>query len=214
VATISDEPEMYRTLKNNLTALNLVQTSDRSFEWKRTVDGIEVMLELFVPVEDPEQGGSIQRKPIEQSGSGLTALGLFGLNFIERDLEEIEDEGPLLDNRGIKRVTLRVCGPAVLVGLKAWALKERNKSKDGYDVVWILKALGAKTVAAKFRAAQLHETEFGHKALSLLSDSFQTYEHTGSAGWVIESGFEADERVREAREAAEIVKEFVRLARG
>lgn len=120
VATIGDDAQMYRTLKNNFTALQLVQTSDRTFEWKRTIEGFEVIVELFVSVETPEEGGKIQRKPIEQSSSGLTALGIYGLDSIERDLVEIEDEGPLLDDRGIKKVTLRVCGPAVLLGLKAW----------------------------------------------------------------------------------------------
>src|SRR5205814_10106245 len=104
--------EMYRTLKNNLAALKLVQTNNRTFEWKRMVEGVEVIVELFVPVDTPDQGGKIQRKPIENGGSDLTALGIYGLDLIDRDLQEIEDEGPLLDNRGLKKVTLRVCGPA------------------------------------------------------------------------------------------------------
>ena len=213
VAAISDEPDMYRTLKNNLSALNLVQSSDRSFEWTRMVEDFKVVVELFVPVEVPDQGGKIQKKPIEQSGSGLTALGLFGLNYIDEDIEEIEDEGFLLDGKGVKKVTLRVCGPAVLIGLKAWALKDRNKSKDGYDVVWTLKAYGVEVVAARFREATLCETEFGMQALHSLSEAFQTHEHVGSVGWVLESGFELAEAALEAREAAGIVQEFVRLVR-
>ena len=47
VAAIGDDAEMYRTLKNNLSALQLVQTSDRTFEWKRMVEGFEVIVELF-----------------------------------------------------------------------------------------------------------------------------------------------------------------------
>jgi hypothetical protein len=212
VAATGDEPGMYRTLKNNFAASGLVQTRDRTFEWTREVEGIRVVVELFVPVEDPAQGGTIQRKPIEQSGSGLTALGLYGLNYIERDTEQIEDEGPLLDGKGVKKVTLRVCGPAALIGLKAWALQDRNKPKDGYDVVWILKAYGSDTVAAKFRKAGLQNTDFGQQALEFLGHSFRTHEHAGPLGWVIEAGFESDEAVREAREAAGIVQEFVRLA--
>ncbi|HEY3333313.1 MAG TPA: hypothetical protein VGK19_24975 [Capsulimonadaceae bacterium] len=213
VATISDEPEAYRTLRNNLTALGLAQTSDRSFEWKRNVEGIDIVVELFVPVDDPDEAGKIQRKPIEQSGSGLTALGIFGLNYIDRDTDEVEDEGPLLDGKGIKRVTLRVSGPAIFIGLKAWALKERNKPKDGYDVVWTLKAYSAEAVAARFRTAQLHQTDFGRQALDHLSDAFKTHEHSGPAGWVMESGFESGQAQREAREAAGIVQAFVRLTR-
>lgn len=212
VAAIGDEAEMYRTLKNNLAALKLVQTSNRTFEWKRMVEGMEVLVELFVPVDQPEHGGKIQRKPIEKGGSDLTALGIYGLNLIEHDLLEIVDEGPLLDGRGIKKVPLRVCGPAMLVALKAWALNERNKTKDGYDVVWILKALGPAAIAERFRASGLHELAFGKQALTFLQECFKTHEHTGPVGWTVESQFEGDDAIRERREAAGLVQEFVRLA--
>jgi hypothetical protein len=213
VAAIGEEAEMYRTLKNNLSSLGLRQTSDRTFEWKRTVEGMEVVVELFVPVDDPEQGGKIQRKPIEQSGSGLTALGIYGLDLIERDIQTLEDEGPLLDSRGIKKVNLRICGPAMLIALKAWALKDRIKTKDGYDAVWILKAYGPEAVALRYKEAGLPDTDFGSRALEILSECFESHEHTGPVGWVKESNFENDEGAREAREAAAIVKEFVRLVR-
>ena len=214
IAAIGDEREMYKTLKQNLTALKLEQTNDRSFEWKRTVEGFDVVVELFVPVEEKEQGGKIQKKPIEKSGSGLTALGIYGLEHIERDIVEVEDEGPLLDGKGIKKVNLRVCGPAVLTALKASALRERSKTKDGYDVVWILKAYGANAVAERFRKAGLHETEFGKEALSILEECFATPEHTGTVGWAVESGFEGEERALELRTAVGIVREFVDRVRG
>ena len=148
VAALSDDREMYRTLKNNLSGLGLRQSAT-SFRWQREVEGVAVEVELFVPVSEPSQGGSVQRKPIEQSGSGLTALGVFGLDLMERDLEVIDDEGALLDGLGHKRVALRVCGPAMLLALKAWALTNRSKAKDGYDVVWLLKALGPQIIAAR-----------------------------------------------------------------
>lgn len=213
VAAIGDDREMYRTLKNNLAALNLKQTGDKSFEWRREVEGVEVIVELFVPVNTPEEAGKIQRKPIAQSGSALTALGIYGLDLIERDIVEIDDEGPLLDGKGVKRVGLRVCGPAMLLALKAWALKERNKTKDGYDVVWVLKAYGAEALATRFRATGLLETDFGRRALVLLAEAFKTHEHTGPAGWVIESQFDGDTRVRERREASGVVQEFVQFVK-
>ncbi|BDI31503.1 hypothetical protein CCAX7_35540 [Capsulimonas corticalis] len=62
------------------------------------------------------------------------------------------------------------------------------------------------------RDAGLHQTDFGQQSLEFLAESFKTHEHTGSVGWITESGFEGSERAREAREAAGIVQEFIRLA--
>ena len=212
VAALSDDREMYRTLKANLKEIGLKQ-SEASFRWQREVEGITVEVELFVPVSEPEQFGKIQKKPIEQSGSSLTALGVFGLELIESDLQIISDEGPLLDGRGIKQVDLRICGPAMLLALKAWALAERNKAKDGYDVVWMLKALGPQTIATRFCEAGIGDTPFGVEALDKLESCFSTHEHTGSQGWISESLFEGSKSAREARDAVGLVQEFVRLAR-
>jgi hypothetical protein len=214
VAALSDDREMYRTLKQNLTKIGLKQSNDPSFKWHRHVEEVGVEVELFVPVEEAAQAGRMQRKPIEQSGSGLTALGIYGLELIERDVVVIPDEGPLLDGLGVKKVDLRVCGPAMLLGLKAWALTERNKTKDGYDTVWLLKALGPDTLADRYRAADLHNTEFGRQALQRMADSFASAQHIGAVGWVRESGFEGAEAAREALEAFGFVQEFVKLARG
>ena len=212
VAALSDDREMYRTLKANLKEIGLKQ-SEASFRWQREVEGVSVEVELFVPVSDPEQFGKIQKKPIEQSGSSLTALGVFGLEWIESDLQIISDEGPLLDGRGIKRVDLRICGPAMLLALKAWALTERNKAKDGYDVVWMLKALGPDAIAARFRESGIGNSSFGVEALSKLESCFSTYQHTGPQGWITESAFDSTDSARQARDAVGIVREFVRLAR-
>jgi len=213
VAATVENREVYRTLKQNLANLNLVQSGSPSFEWRRTVGEVEVIVELFVPVQGVAQGGKIQKKPIEDGGSGLTALGIYGLEYIDRDVKIVEDEGPLLDDKGIKMVPLRICGPAVLLCLKAWALNDRTKSKDGYDVVWLLRAFTPKALAARFKELELLNCEFGAKALMFLEDNFKSHEHTGPRGWVIESQFEGDDAVREARQAAGVVEEFLRIVR-
>lgn len=213
VAALGDEREMYRTLKQNLAGIGFSQNSLKSFEWRRGVGEVEVIVELFVPVEDPTQGGKVQRKPIEDSGSGLTALGIYGLELIKHDIKIVPDEGPLLDDKGVKRVDLRVCGPAMLLALKAWALTDRNKTKDGYDVVWMLKALGPQTIAERFREAQLQHTDFGAEALARLETCFSTPEHTGPVGWISESFFEDDEAAREKRDAVGLVREFLSKVR-
>jgi hypothetical protein len=100
-----------------------------------------------------------------------------------------------------------------IIALKAWALVDRNKSKDGYDVVWLLKAYGPDRLAARFKEKGLAETDFGKQALTRLEKCFMTHEHTGPVGWADESMFEGEERAVELREAEGVVKEFLRAAR-
>lgn len=167
----------------------------------------------LLPVAEPEQGGKIQRKPIGKSGSGLTALGIYGLELIEQDLVVQEDEGPLLDSRGIKNVPIRFCGLGVLIGLKAWALRERTKTKDGYDIVWLLKAKGLEEVAQHFVDKGLHQLDFGTTALEILEECFKTHEHTGPVGWITESEFDEEQAAVESRLASGLVLEFANLVR-
>lgn len=215
VAAVHQDPDLYRTLKSVLTNLNFKQTGEEpSFCWIREVDGMPVKVELFCPVENEEQGVRIQTKPFPESGSGLTALGILGLDLLERDKITIPSEGLLLDDRGIKAVEVTVCGLAMLMLLKGWALAHRTKIKDGYDVVWCLKALGPDRIAIQFREAGFHDHHVGIKALEFLESSFQTPEHTGPKGWAISSGFQGEEREREKRDAVGIVREFTRLCRG
>jgi hypothetical protein len=160
-------------------------------------------------VSDASQAGKIQKKPIENGGSDLKALGIFGLEHLDKDVIEIENEGPLLGDKGIKKVPIRISGPAMLIALKAWALKERTKSKDGYDVVWMLRASGVEALVQRYRSSGLLDTEFGTKALDSLMENFETPDHTGPKGWVLESKFEGENAALEARNAEGIVKEFV-----
>lgn len=214
VAALADEPNLYRTLKSVLTKLKFKQTQhEPSFAWTREVDGFMAKVELFCPVSDQSDAGTILKKPFEKSGSGLTALGVYGLENLTKDLVVIESEGDLLDDVGVKKVPISVCGPAMLMVLKAWALKERTKLKDGYDVVWLLKALGPDVLARKYLGAELDQSETGARALGFLEESFSSIEHTGPVGWVAESGFVGEAAVLQKREAVGLVNEFCKKCR-
>jgi hypothetical protein len=148
-------------------------------------------------------------------------MGLYGLQFMSLDTVIVADEGPLLDlaNRVSVQgapVNLPLCGPAIFLALKAWALTQRqgtrNGERDAYDVLWMLKALGPQSLAAHFRAARLQELPFGTQALEHLAACFASHRHAGPLGWITESCFEGQEAAREARDAAGLVQEFTQLA--
>ncbi|MBS1701763.1 MAG: hypothetical protein JST12_08880 [Armatimonadetes bacterium] len=211
-ASVPDDPAFYKTLKNNLASLGLKQ-DEGSFRWIGTVEEKEIIVELFVQVDDPEQGGKSQKKPVEGGGSGLQALGVYGLQHMELDIIEFPSKGELMNGKGIKDVTLRICGPAMLICLKAWALEQRTKEKDGYDVVWMLNAYGPEKLADHFKKCGLAETDFGKQALDFLQKTFESEDHTGPIGWVIESEFEGDDVPLQKRRAVGLVQEFLTKAR-
>jgi hypothetical protein len=210
IAAAAEESDLYRTLKSVLTTLNFRQTGEEpSFAWVRDVEGYPAKIELFCPVPNQTDAGRIQKKPFDESGSGLTALGVYGLELLEHDLERIQSKGPLLDDRGIKNVSVSVCGPAMLLLLKAWALQERTKDKDGYDVIWLLKALGPDLLASRYFERGLQKHDAGIRALEYLHEAFNTPKNSGPAGWVLTSGFEGDDAEREKREAHALVNAFL-----
>jgi hypothetical protein len=214
VATTEDDPELYRTLKRNFLDMGLTQNSQRPIEWNGKVGDFNIIIELFAPSRAGDTAGRSQNNPIEQCGSGLKALAIDGLEYIERDIITVTSTGPLMNDKGIKDVELRICGTAMLICLKGWALKQRTKPKDGYDVVWLLKAQSPRKLAEHFLSTGLQETEFGQKALDYLLETFESIEHTGPKGWSLESKFEGDEAVMQRRDAVALVADFVSRVRG
>lgn len=221
VSAASDEGLMIRTLKSDLTRMGLQQSQQQGFKWQRRVEDVQVTVSLFSAVDKAAQDGQIQTHSHRKSGGELVAMGLYGLRFLPFDTMTVADEGPLLDppgRAGVQRapMQMRLCGPALFLALKAWALTQRQGTRkgeqDAYDVVWMLRALGPQTLAARFRGARLHELPFGTGALMHLSQCFESHRQAGPAGWVAESGFEGEEAAREARDAAGLVQEFVSLA--
>jgi len=77
--------------------------------------------------------------------------------------------------------SVKVCGPAAFVAMKAHAIKLRAKDKDAYDLVYVLKHYGDGTageVAARYAAfAGVAEAE---QALEILRSDFATTDHLGA----------------------------------
>jgi hypothetical protein len=99
--------------------------------------------------------------------------------------------------------------------LKAFALEERAKDKDSYDVVWTFNAFPGGVEGAVHAMAQ--SPVFGHpdvaKAIGFLRGNFQSIEHRGPAQY---ARFERtddseEERVNLRRYAYGTLTEFFRL---
>jgi hypothetical protein len=128
--------------------------------------------------------------------------------------EVIEIEGAMISG-ALNRVEVRVAAIPDFLLMKCFALKNREKPKDAYDIVYCLEhvAGGSEVIVAAWHAPAV--AKFAGRATAILQDKFQA---VGSFGPQQVAAFHnsttAEERAGHAREAFERVQRFLaQLAR-
>jgi hypothetical protein len=136
----------YRTLQQNLKesgfapGKNPETGQEETFRWVRDVDGVNVALEFFCPVGDGT-AGKLYRNPGKNVGSKISAIRTRGAELAGQDNFTVTLSGDTLDDGGIKEgVAAKVANFLPFLVLKAFAIEERDKPKDSYDVIWTLNA--------------------------------------------------------------------------
>ena len=111
-------------------------------------------------------------------GRDLGALRVQGLSLAFQDVADRVVRGETLDGAYAER-TIRVCGPAAFIVLKALAFRNRDARKDAYDLEYVLRSIdgGLDLVADRFRA--LCDDPAAILALSLLREDFASEAATG-----------------------------------
>jgi hypothetical protein len=220
VTLATEEAEAYRTLQQNLRAAHFAPArnpdtgQEETFRWERNVDGVRVLLEFFCPVGNG-QPGQLLRNPGEHVGSRISAIRTRGAELAGVDHFKITLRGELLDHAGIQEaVVARVANLLPFVVLKGFAIEERNKSKDSYDLVWTLNAYkeGPRSCVEAIAQSPVIDHPDVPAALNDLRTHFQTHEHRGPSQYAI---FELttnneDERARLRRFAHGTLVEFFR----
>lgn len=204
VTLATEEAEAYRTLQQNLKDARFAPARDpesgqeRTFRWERDVDGVRVQLEFFCPVGDGEPG-KLMRNP-GGAGSKISAVRIRGAELSALDHFMVPLGGELLDHGGIQeRVDVKVSNLLPFLVLKAFALDERDKPKDGYDLVWTLSAFGEgprSAVDAVVQSPVLACPEIP-AAMACLREHFRTPGHRGPAQYANFESFSGDEGERE-----------------
>lgn len=197
------DEEAYTELERQITALGFrLPEPDKKWRWARDVDGVTVLLEFLGPVNEGDVPGRQTTEPIGGTGN-LYALAVRGIELVPRDCVGVELEGDTLNHAGRRAVTGQVANLLPFLMLKAFAIEEREKFKDSYDVVWSLLAhpegpAGAARLAAGSSIA-LHGTV--GEAIDLLRTHYETPEHIGPARFaefeLSRLGREGDEDLRE-----------------
>ena len=106
------------------------------------MDGVNVILEFFCPVEAEGEPGGLKRNPGGEAGSKISAIQLRGAEIAAADCVTVMLSGEVLDHGGHRDVEVQVANILPFLVLKAFALVTRDKEKDAYDIVWTLQAFG------------------------------------------------------------------------
>lgn len=217
---VEDVGEAYRTLQKNLSDLGFSPSRDpqtgneMSFRWERKVDGVPVTLEFFCPVGDGIPGRA-QRNPVTAAGSKISAIRTRGAELAGEDFIEVDLSGETLDHGGVREhVSLKVANILPLLVLKAFALQEREKDKDAYDVIWLLRSHqgGPRGAAQAAALSPIVDSPEVAAAIEVLRSVFRTHEHSGPsqyARFLADDINDLDDRVRLQRLAHGTMNEFL-----
>jgi hypothetical protein len=204
VTVSTEEEEAYFTLQQNLKesgfapARNADTGEEQTFRWERNVDGINVLLEFFCPVGEGTPG-KLLRNPGKGVGGKISAVRTRGAELAALDNFTVKLNGDTLDGGGIREgVEVKIANLLPFLVLKAFAIEERDKAKDSYDVVWILNAFRAGPRSAVEAIAV--SPVIGHAdipaAIGNLRKNFLTVDHSGPAQY---ANFERSDGSEEER---------------
>jgi hypothetical protein len=117
------------------------------------------------------------RNPGAEVVSKISAIRMSGAELVALDSFMVRLSGETLDHGGIQeRIEVHVANLLPFVVLKAFALEERAKDKDSYDIVWTLNAFPGGVEGTVQAVAQ--SPVFGHpdvaKAIGFLRGNFES----------------------------------------
>lgn len=142
IAIVGDsDSEPYRTLENNIRAAGFRQCVDdegraQSFRWQIRIDGFPVTVEFMG--EDPERpAGRVFSPKQQRTGQKLGVFNARGARLCAVDHVVVPIRGRLA-NGDESFADMRVAALAPFLMLKSYALHERTKLKDAYDIVFTI----------------------------------------------------------------------------
>jgi Nucleotidyl transferase AbiEii toxin, Type IV TA system len=194
---------------------------EESWRWRGGPHG-HVIVEFFCPAGPGREAGKLFRPKVRDNptakhnfGASLSALALDAGGLISRDVVVVTREVELPAGMGKQTMELRVTGVAAFLAAKADALRQRDKPKDAYDVVWLLEAWpdGPSGAAAAVCTSSVFGLPEMERALATLEDQFLDIDRAGArayARFLLEDGGDADLL---ARRAVGAVTEFLRTLR-
>ncbi|PSL38144.1 hypothetical protein CLV49_1758 [Labedella gwakjiensis] len=214
LALIDGRTEEYERLETVLRRLDF-EPADSSFRWVRAKYP-RITLEFFCPAADGRPAGQMHRPKALTNPTGkhnlggqLSALALDAGALMTTDVEVVARTIELPRGKGTIEMDLRVTGPLAFLAAKADAIRQRDKPKDAYDIIWLLESWpgGAAGAARSFAARPAYSAEV-RESIKQLGDLFADVDSVGArsyAQFVSQPGGQD----RAARQAQGAVAEFL-----
>lgn len=219
MALVEGDTATYERIENVLKSLGFAE-SDVSFRWHRRA-GLPLTVEFFCPAGEDRPPGRVFRPTAATNptgkynlGSRLSALALDAGELLTTDVEIVEREVTLPENKGTVTVSLRVTGPLAFLVAKAQALvgpTARDKPKDAYDIVWLIESWpdGPAAAAAAFSDRPAYGNPAVAEAVAALRDAFARPDRVGARSYARFVAIGVDEEPRLERRAVGAIAEFL-----
>ncbi len=185
----------YSTILARLADQNYTHSTNPT-RFYRQVAGIDDPVKVDLISGEYLESGKAQSVRINE----LALSSLRGIDLAFENCEEITLEGAM-PGGAHNRMRARIVRPEAFVLIKAFALAERGKAKDAYDVAFVLHHYQPSIARLAEKLAPLVAHGLGREAYAILEEKFATFESVGPT-WAAEVAAENGEDTPQARQAA------------
>jgi hypothetical protein len=216
IALVQGETETYERMEAVLKDRGF-EEGEVTFRWHRRA-GLALTVEFFCPAGEERPAGRVFRPTAAENPTGkhnfggrLSALALEAGALLSSDVEEIVQVVELPGDRGTHEARLRVTGPLAFLVAKIDALRDRDKPKDAYDIVWLIESWpgGPAAAAEAFSQRPAYRDEQVSSALRQLGEMFADPSRVGARSYArFVAATPTEEAVLERR-AVGAIAEFI-----
>lgn len=201
---LTNDDTLYASLLGNLKALGFEPrkrndgVGESTWQWVRTVDGTKIAMEFLAPADGVTSiggapaagriGEESPNRPGDEIGAFRLPAGQLALEDIQQRTLEVDLLGPPDEiSAGRARVQVWVANILPLLVLKSLALRNRQKNKDAFDIVWLLTRWpgGPRAVARDSTQSPVANNPFVGEALAILEGAFADPAQYGCRGYAI-----------------------------
>lgn len=168
--------DYYQSIIDGLDQLGLTHTERNGrttrWRWVGRYRDVALIVDLLCPTRErpgrpePPADGTVAERNVGPHDDIAAIAVSFG-HLVPIDTVTISRRVPAAC--GSLTFDFPVAGVTSWLCLKADGIQQRNKAKDAFDVVWLIRALGPEGIAAAIAASPLFDSEFADEAKGQLA---------------------------------------------